>query len=183
MHAAVYFEDSTASSDAPHTGHVQRVPQNACGPKQHDRRAALSDKPLCSLANAEFSVRYIGPKGPRVLVSHGTGTQRRFRPACLADGCKRRAQKGNSTHTGYCVRHGGGKRCAHSGCTTGAYSAYSMCIKHGGGPRCQLADRHHGLPPYAPKVLTATAADADGLLHPHLAGLRACYTCFKAFSF
>jgi hypothetical protein len=43
----------------------------------------------------------------------------------------------------FCLRHGGGYRCQHPGCTKSAYST-KYCSKHGGGPRCQFIDCNKG---------------------------------------
>lgn len=38
----------------------------------------------------------------------------------------------------FCVRHGGGKRCATDGCHKSAQSGTSHCVRCGGGRRCQV---------------------------------------------
>ncbi|CAA6665928.1 unnamed protein product [Spirodela intermedia] len=44
-----------------------------------------------------------------------------------------------SVHGGtqFCVAHGGGKRCAISGCTKSARGRTDFCVRHGGGKRCR----------------------------------------------
>ena len=55
------------------------------------------------------------------------------RRMCAHPGCKPNRAIGA---TGFCKRHGGGKRCAHKACTKGAEGATDFCSFHGGGKRC-----------------------------------------------
>ena len=58
------------------------------------------------------------------------------RPPCEEEGCSKQAQAG----TGYCMGHGGGKRCQTEGCLKGSESGGTPhCKAHGGGRRCQPA--------------------------------------------
>eukprot|EP00924_Labyrinthula_sp_SR-Ha-C_P003085 snap_masked-scaffold_50-processed-gene-1.41-mRNA-1 protein AED:0.28 eAED:0.28 QI:0/-1/0/1/-1/1/1/0/314 len=51
---------------------------------------------------------------------------------CTFEGCTKNA-RGN---TGFCVKHGGGKRCIHENCSKGARPFSNFCSSHGGGKRC-----------------------------------------------
>ena len=56
------------------------------------------------------------------------------RQCCAEEGCS----KGAQGSTEYCVAHGGGKRCQHEGCLTGAADGGTQHgITHGGSKRCQ----------------------------------------------
>lgn len=39
---------------------------------------------------------------------------------------------------GFCVSHGGGKRCQADGCAKGAQAGGQFCKSHGGGRRCRI---------------------------------------------
>lgn len=47
-------------------------------------------------------------------------------------GCPKSAQ----SKTNFCVRHGGGRKCAMEGCAKVARGRTSHCAAHGGGIRC-----------------------------------------------
>jgi hypothetical protein len=58
----------------------------------------------------------------------------RKRQRCAEEGCS----KGALGDTEYCKAHGGGKRCQHKGCLTGAADGGTQHgITHGGSKRCQ----------------------------------------------
>ncbi|CAK9022538.1 Probable WRKY transcription factor 19 (WRKY DNA-binding protein 19), partial [Durusdinium trenchii] len=64
-----------------------------------------------------------------LCVAHGGNRGKR----CGEEGCEKRALKG-----GYCVSHGGGRRCEFEGCMKSASGKSSLCVAHGGnrGKRC-----------------------------------------------
>ena len=46
--------------------------------------------------------------------------------------------KSAQSSTKYCVKHGGGKKCAHEGCVRVARGRTLYCAAHGGGVRCKM---------------------------------------------
>lgn len=179
MPDAVWFED---------TADLQEQPGllSPPSPASDETCKPCNEREMCSLNDAEFNVRYNGPRGPRVLVMHGK--ERRFRAACRYPGCLKRAQRkdAKTIRGGLCVSHGGGKRCYVPGCKTGAYGNTDMCIKHGGGPRCQLGEEYHRageLLPSAVYRLTGTIRDEEGEVYPSFSGKRVCRACYKRLQF
>lgn len=55
---------------------------------------------------------------------------------CQVNGCTTGSRGGS----GYCIRHGGGKRCEKSGCDKGAEGKTMFCKGHGGGRRCHYLE-------------------------------------------
>lgn len=57
-----------------------------------------------------------------------------LRRNCNFPGCTKKRKSG-----GFCIRHGGGKRCAAAGCEKAAQKG-GFCRGHGGGSRCKMLD-------------------------------------------
>ncbi len=77
--------------------------------------------------------------------------------SCKAKGCLSGAVTGGKP--GYCINHGGGRRCKEKGCGTGARGKTGFCISHGGGRRC----KHKGC---------GTGAETGGYCINHGGGMR-----------
>tara|TARA_Y100000817_G_scaffold204194_1_gene160007 strand:+ start:2900 stop:3529 length:630 start_codon:yes stop_codon:yes gene_type:complete len=136
-----------------------------------------------SLYAAAFNKRYWHHNGPSVLVR--SGQRLRLRAACEQADCTNRAQSsGSGAAARFCVRHGGGRRCAHAECARAAFGKTRYCVRHGGGHRCQVHGDEYAFPgcapPHAPYKLGAHPA-CGVHSRPELAGLRACGPCMCAF--
>ncbi|XP_051151270.1 uncharacterized protein LOC127265499 [Andrographis paniculata] len=75
---------------------------------------------------------------------------------CLRSGC----DKGAEGRTAFCKAHGGGRRCEFLGCTKSAEGRTDFCIAHGGGRRCSN------------KLCTRAARGKSGLCIRHGGGKR-----------
>jgi hypothetical protein len=93
--------------------------------------------------------------------------------------------KSSRDDTGYCITHGGGKRCQQVGCSKSARGDTQHCVTHGGGRRCQ----HEGCPKGAEGDTLHCKAHGGGKRCQHegcaksvakAAGSTLCTLCLRA---
>lgn len=89
----------------------------------HDSLWSMTNDLNCENPN----LRHVTQDRLLLLSFHARFARQNMRPPCSVDGCDKLVRS-----RGLCIKHGGGKRCAHEDCDASAEGQDPFCSSHGG---------------------------------------------------